>query len=182
MSRTIRIGLLLLVGGVLSSGALLAQRDMGGQSSPASFSFKSYFGGHEPFGGFGGHSLPYSWYPSSGGPYGYLPNYRWASHYPTSDPRQDGYNSSASYEWDSVGTLMLTTSPAKSRVTLDGVLVGTSDKLGPIQLPAGEHTLHLAADGYEPSDTIVKVDKPGPLVLNVELKPLSVRDQPAPQR
>jgi len=181
MSRTVRIGLLLLVGGLLGSEALLAQRTMGVRSSPAAFSYSPYFGGYGPFGGGGGYGFPHFGYPSYGAPYAYLPNYWWVSPYPIADPRQDGYNPSAGYEWDSVGTLILTTSPAKSRVTLDGVFVGTSDKLGPFQLPAGEHTLHLAADGYEPSDTIVKVEQPGPLMVDVELKPLSVRAKPAPQ-
>jgi hypothetical protein len=95
------------------------------------------------------------------------------SPYSIEDPRQDGYNPNAGYEWDSVGTLLLTTFPANARVTLDGTCVGTADKLGPFQLPAGEHTLRVEAAGYEPSDTVVRFDKPGVQELDIELKPLT---------
>jgi len=94
-------------------------------------------------------------------------------------PRASTSRRSAGYKWDSVGALILHTNPPKARVSLDGVYVGTADQLGPIQLPKGEHTLHIEAPGYEPSDTIVKFDKPGAQTLNVELKR---RTPPAPAK
>jgi hypothetical protein len=145
------------------------------------FSYLPYFGGYGGFGGFGGYGFPYSGYPLYGAPYSYLPNYWWVSPYPIADPRQEGYNPSAGYEWDSVGTMILTTSPPQTRVTLDGVFVGTSDKLGPFQLPAGEHTLHLAANGYESSDTIVKIERSGPVIVDIMLKHLRPGTEPVPQ-
>jgi hypothetical protein len=81
-----------------------------------------------------------------------------------------------------VGTLILDTNPPKAGVTLDGIFAGTTDMLGPFQLPVGEHTLHIEASGFEPSDIIVKFDQPGVQNLNVELKRLTATAKPAPQR
>jgi hypothetical protein len=81
-----------------------------------------------------------------------------------------------------VGALILDTNPPDARVSLDGVYVGTTDKLGPFQLPMGEHTLHIEAPGFEPSDVIVRFDKPGVQSLNVELKRLTASAKPAPRR
>jgi hypothetical protein len=81
-----------------------------------------------------------------------------------------------------VGALILDTNPPDARVTLDGIYAGTTDKLGPFQLPVGEHTLHIEAAGFEPSDIIVKFDQPGVQSLNVKLKRLTVSAKPAPRR
>jgi hypothetical protein len=80
-----------------------------------------------------------------------------------------------------VGTLILDTNPPNARVTLDGIPAGTTDRLGPFQLPVGEHTLHIEAAGFEPSDIVVKFDRPGVQSLNVELKLLEVSAKPAPR-
>jgi hypothetical protein len=60
----------------------------------------------------------------------------------------------------------------KAQVTLDGTSVGTADKLGPFQLPVGRYTLRIEAAGYQPSETVVKVDEPGVRELDIKLKPL----------
>jgi hypothetical protein len=80
-----------------------------------------------------------------------------------------------------VGTLILNTNPSEARVSLDGIYAGTTDKLGPFQLPVGEHTLHIEAPGYESSDVIVKFDQPGVQSLNVEMKRLTVSAKSAPR-
>jgi hypothetical protein len=80
-----------------------------------------------------------------------------------------------------VGALILDTNPPKARVTLDGIYAGTTDRLGPFQLPVGQHILHIEAAGFEPSDVIVKFDQPGVQNLNVELKRLTASAKPAPQ-
>jgi hypothetical protein len=80
-----------------------------------------------------------------------------------------------------VGALILETNPPKARVTLDGIYAGTSDQLGPFQLPVGEHTLHIEAPGFEPSDIIVKVDQPSVQNLNIALKRLTASAKPAPR-
>jgi len=170
MRRVRRNGLLLLAAMVLGAQALLAQRAMGVPRASRAVYSPAFFGGY------GGIGLPYfapiySYQP---------PNYWWVSPYPSADPRQDAYNPSAGYEWDSVGTLILTTFPANARVTLDGTFVGTSDKLGPFQLPTGDHTVHVIAEGFEPIDNIVKVDQPGPLFLDVHLQRVGSRGIPKP--
>ncbi len=171
MTRVLRNGLLIFAALVCASGPLLAQRVRVGPPTPTFF----YPPAYPLFSGSGGFGLSYY-----SGPYAYAPNYWWVSPYPLADPRQEAYNPSAGYEWDSVGTLILTTSPEKARVTLDGVYAGTADKLAPFQLPSGDHTLHVTADGYETYDTVIKVDKPGPLLLDVRLKRVSVSAKPTP--
>ena len=59
-----------------------------------------------------------------------------------------------------------------ARVTLNGTFVGTTDKLGPFQLPVGVHTLRVEASGYQPFLTVVKFDQPAVQELNIELKRL----------
>lgn len=179
MRRVPRIGLLLLTGIVFGAEALMAQRGFGVSPAPrAAFAATSRsFGGYGGYyGGYGGLGFPYFAAPIAYQP----PNYWWVSPYASEDPRQGGYNPSAGYEWDSIGALILTTYPAKARVTLDGIFVGTSDRLGPFQLPAGEHTLRLTAEGFEPSENIVKVEQPGPLFLDVQLQRSSVVPKPGP--
>ena len=119
---------------------------------------------------------------SSNSPLDVPPNSWWASPYPSENPCQAGCNPNAGYEWDSVGALILDTNPPDARVTLDGIYAGTTDKLGPFQLPVGEHTLHIEAAGFESSDIIVKFDQPGVQSLNVKLKRLTVSAKPAPRR
>jgi hypothetical protein len=105
--------------------------------------------------------------------YPYLPNYWWVSPYPTADPRQAGYNPASGYARDSVTTLILTTEPAKSRIILDGIFIGTSDYLGPTQLPLGEHVLRIEAPGFEPSETVLNIEQPVLQQLTVRLKRVS---------
>lgn len=175
MRRVVRLWLLLLAATILTSPALLAQKFAGVRPATA---VNGPSGLH--MGAYGGYSTPSFPSPTFAPGSANAPNYWWVSPYPLADPPQDSYNPSAGYEWDSVGVLILTSFPANARVTLNGFFVGTTDKLGPFQLPAGEHTLRLAAEGYEPSETIVRVDQPGLKELDVRLRPLSIKAQPAP--
>jgi hypothetical protein len=179
MSRSSRTFVLLALTLVLASAPTFAQRVTAGAPARVSTFYRS-----APFyGGFGGYGFGgYPFYPAWTAPLSVAPNYWWVSPYPLADPRQDGYNPSAGYEWDSVGTLILNTNPPKARVSLDGVYVGTADKLGPFQLPTGEYTLHIEAPGYEASDTVVRFAKPGVQTLDVELKRLTASAKPAPRR
>jgi hypothetical protein len=123
------------------------------------------------------------WY----GGYGYMPSqplpyYALVNPNANENPCPTGCNPNSGYEWDSVGTLIVAANPPQARITLDGTFAGTADKLGPFQLPVGEHTLHIAAPGFEPSDVIVKFDQPGTQSLNVELKHLTASAKPAPQQ
>ena len=149
----------------------------------ANYSFGGYYGaGYATpyFGGYGG-----GWYGGYSGGYGstysYLPNYWWTGYYPTADPRGEGYNPNAGYAWDSVTTLLLETFPAKARVTLDGIFVGTTDTLGPFQLPLGQHTLRIEAAGFEPSETVLKVERAVLQQLEVRLTKSVRGAKPAPR-
>jgi hypothetical protein len=139
---------------------------------------QGYYGGWYGYPAFGASGL----FASQSSPLDVPPNYWWASPYPSENPCQAGCNPKAGYEWDSVGTLILDTNPPKARVTLDGVYAGTTDKLGPFQLPVGEHTLHIEAAGFESSDIIVKFDQPGVQSMNVVLKRLTANAKPAPRQ
>ena len=180
MGRISRTVLCITIMIVLAGAVVFAQHRGGGVGQDYSPG-PTYggFGGWYGFPAFGSNG-PY--YGSIGGPAtAVLPNYWWVSPYPSENPCQAGCNLNAGYEWDSVGTLILATNPPKARVTLDGVYAGTTDKLGPFQLPVGEHTLHIEARGFESSDIIVKFDKPGVQNLNVELKRLVASAKPAPR-
>ncbi len=126
--------------------------------------------------GFGGYGYGFGYYspfivpPSAPPATSYLPKYWWTGYYGTDDPRQDGYNPNAGYRWEDVTTLILGTSPAKAEVTLDGSAIGSAADLGPIQLPPGDHTLHVEAAGYEPSDTILKASESSVRRLQINLK------------
>ncbi len=126
------------------------------------------------------NSLSYSpaFYPMFFAP---APNYWWVSHYPLADPRQEGYNPSAGYAWDTVSTLLLKTYPANASVTLDGNELGSADSFGPFQLPLGEHTLRLEAAGFEPSETVLKVEQPLVQRLEVKLNALGQSAKPGPR-
>jgi hypothetical protein len=80
-----------------------------------------------------------------------------------------------------VTTLLLSTFPAKARVILDGVFVGTADCLGPTQLPLGEHTLRVDATSYEPSEIVLKVEQPTVQELDVRMKPIVHLAKPGPR-
>ena len=174
MCRVLRKGILLLAVVALGAHMVMAQRSHGAFRAVAHASAPA-----APVSSIsGGYDFPYFAAPS----YGYQPpNYWWVSKYPSEDSRQAGYNPSGGYEWESVGALILTTYPANARVTLNGIFVGTADHLGPFQLPAGQHTFRLAAEGFEPSDHIVNVEKPGPLFLDVHLQRSHVAAKPGPQ-
>ena len=135
-----------------------------------------------PVYGSGGWYGGYGFYPSNSSPLDVPPQYWWVSPYPSQNPCQAGCNPDAGYDWDTVGTLILDTNPPKARITLNGIYAGTTDKLGPFQLPVGEYTLHIEAAGFEPADIIVKFDQPGVQSLNVELKRLTASAKPAPHR
>lgn len=168
MRRVLLGGILLLTVIVLGADAAMAQRHQAAAAPAFSISY----------GGYGGYGLPFFSAPL----YSYQPpNYWWVSSYPIEDPRQAGYNPSSGYEWESVGALILKTYPANARVTLNGIFVGTADHLGPFQLPAGQHTIRLTAEGFESSDHIVNVERPGPLFLDVHLQRRSTPPKPAPK-
>lgn len=147
---------------------------------PGAFGYGGYypgFGYNDFFPGFGGAGF----YPSYTSPLEVPPPGWWASPYPSQNPCQAGCNPNAGYEWESVGTLILNTNPPTARISLDGIPAGTTDKLGPFQLPVGEHTLHVDALGFESADVVVKFEQPGVQTLNVELKRLAGYPKPAPQ-
>jgi PEGA domain-containing protein len=132
------------------------------------------------FGGFNGFYSPF--YGASYSPAPYLPKYWWTGDYSNGDTQQDGYNPNAGYAWDSVGALILFTVPKNAKVTLDGVFVGTTDRLGPFQLPVGEHTLRIEAEGFEPSEKVLNVESPGVQQLEIRLNPvLSFSTKPPPK-
>ncbi len=173
MKRLIRMCVLSTAVVLLASAPSMAQR-FGAPSLANSYAFAPEFFGGFGYPSFGYPSIGYPYYgygfPTFSAPLSVLPNYWWVSPYPIADPRQDGYNPYAGYEWDSVGTLILSTFPLKAKVTLDGVFIGTANSLGPTQLPAGEHTLRVEAPGYEPYETVVKIARPGFQLLDVQLK------------
>jgi hypothetical protein len=119
--------------------------------------------------------------PNISSPLDVPPQGWWASPYPSQNPCQAACNPNAGYEWDSVGTLILETNPPTAKVVLDGIPAGTTDKLGPFQLPVGEHTLHIEYPGFEPTDVIVKFDRPGVQNLNIDLKRTTAFAKPAPR-
>jgi len=180
MGRMTRFGLLVvfLTGLLLVGQRALTARDRAPRvgfstPSPPSVSYvQSYFyPSFGPWGWFGGYYSPFVNMPTLPPARPYLPKYWWVEPYPSADPRQAGYNPASGYAKDEVTTLLLVTSPAKARVILDGLYVGTADYLGPIQLPLGEHTLRVEAAGYEPSETIISVEQPVLQQLEVRLKP-----------
>ena len=164
---------------LLVCAPVFAQRGAAGSAA------RSYSAGHS-YGGFGGYGgYGFGGYPSFAtynSPLAVPPNYWWVGPYPSENPCQAGCNPNSGYEWDSIGALILDTNPPQALVSLDGTYAGTTDKLGPFQLPVGEHTLHIEAPGFEPSDVIVKFDKPGVQSLKVELKRLTAFAKPAPRQ
>jgi hypothetical protein len=128
------------------------------------------YGGVGPYGYFGGYYTPFVNVPTYGSTYPYLPNYWWVERYPSADPRQAGYNPNGGYPKEEVTTLLLVTYPVKSRVILDGLYVGTSDNLGPIQLPVGVHILRVEALGFQPSETVLHIEQPTLQQLEIRLK------------
>ncbi len=193
MSRTIRILSSLIVGILFSTMMLFGQASSpfgaaaprGSGSGTMGQGFGPGFGGWSPpvqsyfypsGDWYGGYTSPFLFFPQLPPPTPYMPNYWWVSPYALADPRQDGYNPSAGYPKETVTTLLLTTYPAKTRVVLDGIYVGTSDSLGPFQLPVGEHTMRFEARGYEPSETVLKVERPAIEQLEIHLTPIA---QPA---
>lgn len=161
-----------------------------GQAAPTSHS--GSFGGYvQPYffpsfgrsGWFGaGFYTPFVNLPTIAPAYPYLPKYWWVSHYPIADPRQSGYNPASGYPRESATTLLLTTSPVRTRIILDGLYIGTSDFLGPIQLPVGEHTLRVEAAGYEPSETVLNIEEPVLQQLEVRLKPVASEAKSEPRQ
>ena len=158
-------------GGISTAGAI--GQSSGGGNFGVAFVQPFYGGYGNGYSSYGGASY------SPG--YAYAPSHWWTGPNSGTDPRGVGYNPDAGYAWDSVTTLLLDTFPAQARVTLDGIFVGTADSLGPFQLPAGEHTLRVDAPGYEPSDTVLKVEKPVLQQLQVRLTAVAHSGKPAPR-
>lgn len=129
------------------------------------------FGGFGGYGFYGGYYSPFIDFSSMHTTNPYLPKHWWVERYPAADPRQAGYNPNSGYAREEVTTLILATFPTKTRVILDGLFIGTSDSLGPMQLPLGMHTLRIEAAGYEPSQTVMNVEEPAMQQLEVRLKP-----------
>lgn len=165
----------LLASAPASAAAPGSQGHFGSAPSPAA----RFSGGgvvqpfFSPFGFFGGFGSPFVNLPSLPPPYPYMPNYWWTGPYPTADPRQSGYNPASGYRWEDVTALILDTYPKKARITLDGVAIGQTTELGPIQLPMGEHSLRVEAAGYETSETLLKVEKPVLQLLEIRLEPVN---------
>lgn len=132
--------------------------------------FPSY-GGFGGFGFYGGYYSPFIDFSSMYTTNPYLPKNWWVERYPSADPRQSGYNPNSGYAREEVTTLLLETYPARARVILDGLFVGTSNNLGPMQLPIGMHTLRIEAAGFEPSQTVLNIEEPAMQQLEVRLKP-----------
>lgn len=191
MGRIIRLRVLIvfLTGLLLVGQRALTASDKAPQvgwstpSPPSASDVQPYFfPSSSPWGWFGGYYSPFVNVPTLPPARPYLPNYWWVEPYPSADPRQAGYNPASGYPKDEVTTLLLVTSPAKARVILDGLYVGTADYLGPIQLPLGEHTLRVEAAGYEPSETVLSVEQPVLQQLEVRLKPQTPPAKPEARR
>jgi PEGA domain len=174
-------GCLVLIGCLVTAPALAAQVHIQSGPAPRTY-FRGNYGYSYPSFGYGdyGYNRGFSM-PAFSPPYPYMPNYWWVGPYPTADPRQAGYNPYGGYAWRDVTTLMLTTYPVKSHVTLDGIMIGEADQLGPIELPLGDHTLRVDAPGYEPSETVLRVETPTLQQLAVNLKEISIKPKPAPK-
>lgn len=159
-----------------------------GAATVSNFAAGHNYGGYGGYGGggYGGYGGGF-YAPYGGGAY-YSPGYSndpthwWTGPNASSDPRGEGYNPNSGYAWDTVSTLLLDTNPPKARVTLDGIYVGTTESLGPFQLPAGNHTLRIEAAGFEPSETVLKVVEPILRQLLVTLTPVSHGNKPAPEK
>jgi hypothetical protein len=176
---------LAILAAVLGSTTVCAAAQRGAGSFSRSVGARSGGGfvsyGPRYWGGYGGYAPYYgSAYAGPAGPY--LPDGWWTGYYGNTDPRGPAYNPDSGYAWDSVTTLVLETLPAKARVTLDGIFVGSADLLGPFQLPSGQHTLRIEAAGYEPSETVLKVEQPAVQQLTVKLNEASHSSKPAPRR
>ena len=175
---SLAVGLAFLSGPVVKavaadgSSARIASAPASGGSYFRGYVQPYFYPSYSPFGhyGFGGFYSPFVSLPSIPRTEPDLPNYWWAEHYPTADPRQAGYNPSSGYSKESVTTLLLVTSPLNTRIILDGIYVGRADYLGPIQLPPGEHTLRVEAPGYETSETVLNVEEPALRQLEIRLR------------
>lgn len=144
--------------------------------SPARSVTPYFFPSYGGFGGFGfysGYYSPFIDFSERHSTEPYLPKNWWVERYPSVDPRQAGYNPNSGYAREDVTTLILSTYPLKARVVLDGIFVGTSDNLGPMQLPIGMHTLRIEAAGFEPSQTVLNIEEPAMQQLDVRLKALA---------
>lgn len=181
------IGLVVLPGQSAKAGDRNKVPPIGQGTAPTTSTGTTYvlpyfFPSFGHFGFYGGYYSPFISVPTLPPAYPYLPKYWWTGPYPENDPRQSGYNPAAGYSKDQVTTLLLMTYPLKTRIILDGIYVGTSDRLGPIQLPLGEHILRVEAVGFEPSETVLKVEQPTLQQLEVRLKPAapSAKAEPRP--
>ena len=149
-----------------------------GGSQPAGYGYSQPY-----YGGYGGaYIAPYYGTSSYAPAASYAPPYWWAGPYAgNSNSPGPAYNPNAGYAWDSVSVFLLETTPLKARITLDGTFVGTMDCLGPFQLPMGEHTLRVDAAGFEPSVTVLHVEKPVLQQLQVRLTETAHTGKPGPK-
>jgi hypothetical protein len=156
-----------------------------GSTTNSTYASGGAYGGYGGYGGYGYGGGAYAPYAGGGSYYGGNSTgstHWWVGPNGFTDPRGEGYNPDAGYAWDTVSTLLLETNPPKARVTLDGIFVGTTDSLGPFQLPSGNHTLRIEAAGFEPSETVLKVEKPNVQQLQVNLTPVSHGNKPGPTK
>jgi len=167
------------------SGNSALGRSFSATTSTSRGGARSYGG----YGGYGGYGYGYGggYYSTYRGGATYAPGNSGSTHWwvgPNGNNAElgVGYNPNSGYDWDSVCTLLLETNPPKARVTIDGTYVGTMDSLGPFQLPVGNHTLKIEAAGFEPSETVLKVEEPALRQLEVKLTPISHGNKPAPAK
>jgi hypothetical protein len=176
MKRSLFLAVFVLAGGLgfaADKGGFAEAPAAQGTASPryvTPYHFPS-FGGFGAYGFYGGYYSPFIDLTPQNSTQPYLPKHWWVERYPSADPRQSGYNPNSGYAREEVTTLLLSTYPAKARVVLDGLFVGMSDSLGPMQLPVGMHTLRIEAAGFEPSQTVLNVEEPALQQLEVKLKP-----------
>ena len=69
------------------------------------------------------------------------------------------------------GRLVVESSPAGARVVIDGTGSGNAP-LGPLPLPAGEHTVRLELEGHATEERFVTLEPGGTITLAVRLLPL----------
>ncbi len=186
MTKGFKSVLVVLVFTTLGSTSLFGQRGHGRGGFNQMLLPATYNGsyGYSPWSNsyntfsYGSYYTPFYSLPS---PYPYMPNYWWASPYPIADPRQEAYNPSGGYPAGTVAVILLSTSPAKARITLDGIFVGNADALGPIQMPVGEHSLRVEAAGFEPAETVLKIEQPVLQQMDVRLNAVQSKPKPGPR-
>jgi hypothetical protein len=75
------------------------------------------------------------------------------------------------------GRLVVESSPPGARVLIDATGAGTAP-IGPLPLPAGEHTVRLELEGHTPEERTVTLEAGGTLTLAVRLLPIAAATPP----